>query len=229
LPSDATIEDVGKIYEEAWKAGLKGITVYRKGCRDGVILEKPIDKDKNSDIIKEEIKRPKYLPCNVHHTIIAGCPYIILVGMLNNKPYEVFSAKNEGEDGGIIVPKSTEEGIIVKKKKNFYVAIFNSTNNEISPITDFAKEKEQIITRFISLTLRSGSDVLPIVKQLEKVGETKEMQCFSRGLVRALKKYIPDGTVEKEEVCPECGATNGVIVRQEGCVRCMGCGWSKCL
>jgi ribonucleoside-diphosphate reductase alpha chain len=218
LPADASVDTVREIYEAAWAEGCKGITVYRSGCRDGIILEGGVDK--SSSCGKMEGRRPKVLKCGVHHTSVKGQGYFILVGLRDGKPYEVFAGKNG------FIPKKVKTGTITRKRNNFYIAEFDDTDILLSPITASTTEMEEIITRLTSLSLREGADMHRVVQQLEKVGESKDMYCFARAVVRVLKKYIPDGTQEGEK-CPECKSDS--VVRQEGCVLCMGCGWSKCM
>jgi ribonucleoside-diphosphate reductase alpha chain len=220
LPSDATVDDVKLVYETAWKSGCKGITVYRKGSRDGVILEKGVDKTEQGS--KIDMKRPRSLPCEVYHTSVRGQSYFVLVGLLDGQPYEVFAGKNG------FIPKSIKTGSIFRKRKDFYVAKFDGTDDELSPITAATNEMEEVVTRLTSLSLREGADMHRVVQQLEKVGERQELHSFARGVARILKKYIPDGTQEGEQ-CPNCKAKGGSVIRQEGCVLCTACGWSKCL
>jgi len=220
LPAEATVEDVKVIYEAAWKKGCKGITVYRKGCRDGVILDKKaLDKSANGAIIDV---RPRIVKCEVHHTSVKGQSYFVLVGLIDGRPYEVFAGKNG------FIPKSVKTGSITRKRKNFYIVHFDGTDEHLSPITASTTEMEEIVTRLTSLSLREGADMHRVVQQLEKVGESKEMNSFARGVARVLKKYIPDGTKEGEQ-CPECNIHGDSVIRQEGCVKCTACGWSKCL
>lgn len=217
LPANITEAEVAKIYELAWRVGCKGITVYRKGARDGVILDSSLDSEKNDGKIN---KRPREVACDVHHITVKGQQYFVLVGLIDGKPYEVFAGKNG------FIPKKIKSGKIVRKRANFYIAKFDDTDIEISPITASCTELEEVISRLISLSLRSGANMHRIVQQAEKVGERyHDLQGFCRGLVRALKKYIPDGTAE-EEKCSECGAP---LIRQDGCIKCSSCGWSKCL
>jgi ribonucleoside-diphosphate reductase alpha chain len=221
IPQDATVADVKTIYEAAWREGCKGITVYRKGCRDGVILEKK-GVDKPQTDAKIDVERPRSLRCDVHHTSVKGQSYFVLVGLLDNVPYEVFAGKNG------FIPKNVQTGEITRKRKNFYVAKFDGTDDELSPITAATTEMEEVVTRLTSLSLRSGADMHRVVQQLEKVGERQELHSFARGIARILKKYIPDGTHEGEQ-CPECHAKGDAVIRQEGCVKCTACGWSKCI
>lgn len=209
LPTSATEEEISKIYVEAFKSGCKGITIYRDGCRTGVLVDKQVKKDRDEP-------RPRELPCDVHHTTVNGTQYLVLVGIHDGTPYEVFACRNG------ILDKSIKTGKIIKKKASFYKAEFEN-ENELSPITSSMSEMEEIISRLTSGLLRSGADMHFIVKQLEKVGDTKEIHSFARGVSRVLKKYIPDGTEEGEK-CPEC---SGKLIRQEGCKTCY-CGWSKC-
>jgi ribonucleoside-diphosphate reductase alpha chain len=210
LPEDVTVEKVAEIYETAWRAGCKGITVYRKNCRDGVL----VDDDKEE---KSKDRRPKDLHCNVHHITVKGKEYFVLVGMLDNKPYEVFAGKNG------FLNKKIKTGKIIKKKA-YYKAEFED-DTELSPITAACDEHEETVTRLTSALLRSGADMHLVVDQLEKVGG--DMHSFARSISRALKTYIPDGTKVEGEKCGECGQE--AIVRESGCKTCKNCGWSKCL
>lgn len=212
LPEDVTVEQVEEIYEEGWRQGLKGLTVYRKNCRTGVLVE---------DVAKEELieKRPRVLDCDVHHITVQGVKYFVLVGMMDDIPYEVFAGKNG------FLKKEIKRGQIIRKRKGFYKAVFDDGVSELAPITVACTEYEQIISRLTSALLRSGTNMHLVVQQLERC--EGEMSGFSRSVARALKKYIPDGTKEHDEACPTCETTP--LVRQEGCVACLNCGWTRCL
>lgn len=209
LPEDTTEETVDKIYIEAWKAGCKGMTIYRDKCRDGVLI---------STKSAEPNKRPKELICDVQHSVVAGKDYFILVGLLNGKPYEVFAGKNG------FIGKKVKTGRIIQKRKGYYKAIFDDENEtELSPITNSCSENEETITRLTSALLRSNANLSLIMDQLDKV--QGGMHSFAKAIARAIKKYIPDGTKIEGERCPECGEG---LIREEGCAKCIVCSWSKC-
>lgn len=219
LPESVSKEEVSSIYLEAWKSGCKGITVYRDNCRTGVLVNKT--EEKNEAITKTKApKRPKSLPCNVYHITVKGIPYFVLIGLLNNEPYEVFAGKNK--NGNWIVPPSVTNGIVTKKSRGKYHAAFND-GTELLPITAFCEDEEEALTRLVSTALRHGADLSFLVHQLEKANG--DMQSFSKCIARALKKVIKDGTVVSGEECPEC---QNQLVRQEGCISCMNCGFTKC-
>lgn len=207
VSNDYPYEDFKNIYIKAWKGGIKGFTTYREGTMTFVLSKRATS-----------LERPKELPCDVHHVTVGGIQYLVLVGLNEGVPYEVFACRNG------ILDKSIKTGTIIKRRNNFYKAVFDN-ELELSPITASMSEMEEIISRLTSALLRSGSDMHLVVKQLEKVGETKEIHSFARGIARVLKKYIPDGTAVDDEKCPEC---SGKLVRQEGCKKCQSCSWSKC-
>lgn len=209
VPNNITPEEVGNIYLEAYKSGCKGFTIYREGSRSGVLIDVKEKSNKSTE------DRPKELPCEVFHTSIKGEHYFVLVGIKDDKPYEVFAGKNGFLD------KNIKTGKIIRQKKRHYKAIFED-DTELSPITATCNEQEETITRLTSALLRTGASMHIIVQQLERVGG--DMHSFAKGLSRILKKYIPDGTKEDEK-CPECQAE---LVRESGCKLCKNCSYSVC-
>lgn len=215
LPENVSVETVAKIYETAWLSGCKGITVYRKGCRTGILVD--AEQNKKDTVPGEFVKRPKTLPCDTHHITVKGQEYFVLVGLNNNKPYEVFAGKNG------LVAKSTKKGSITKIKRGHYFAEFDD-GSSVENINDFIQDEEAAITRLLSLSLRHGADIHYAVTVLERV--PGDMQNFGRCIARALKKYIKDGDKVSGVACPSCGSDN--LVRQEGCSVCKSCGMSSC-
>lgn len=211
LPEDVSEEKVAEIYEEAWKYGLKGITVYRKNCRTGVLVDK-----KEEKVIKNDApKRPKELPCDVHHIGVKGVEYFVIVGKLNNDPYEILAGKGK-------LSHKIKNGIIKKVKRGHYQAIFDD-GSIMDSVTDNCEDNEEALTRMVSTALRHGSSIDFIVQQLSK---TKgDMFGFAKSLARALKYYIPKGTTVAGANCPECGNN---LIYSEGCSKCVNCSWSKC-
>lgn len=215
LPEDVTEEEVAKIYETAWEAGCKGITVYRANCRTGVLVDTSKKKENSIEIIKTTApKRPKELEADVHHITVNQQPYLVVIGLLNGQPYEVFSTKNN------LVDKTVKRAKIVKVKKSIYKAIFDD-ETELSPINHGCDEYEDGLTRMISCGLRHGADIQFLSEQLSKT--RGNINSFAKSIARALKNYIKDGTTTKEK-CSDCG---GNLIYQEGCMKC-SCGYSKC-
>lgn len=227
LPSSAEVEEVKQIYEAGWELGCKGITVYRDGCRTGVLINS--DSKNNKKINSHESQRPKELECSIHHATIKGEAWTILVGILGGRPYEIMG----GLQRYIETPKKFKKGVIIKhpyKTKNSrYDLRIGGEEDEIlikDIVAVFDNPNHAGFTRTISLALRHGAPIQYVVEQLQKDREM-DMFSFSRVIARVLKTYIQDGTAPGKNVCESCDAKDSLRY-QEGCVTCMSCGYSKC-
>ena len=217
LPKDVSIETVKSIYMYAWELGLKGITIYRDGCRDGVLISDTQNKN-NEFAYKDAIKRPKILDGEIYDVRVRGELYNVIVGLLDGKPYEVFVQKghNTEELENIKIIKGN------KGKYNIKYTIEGQEENEKNIASDMTDE-EAVITRLISTALRHGADVKFLVEQLNKTNG--DMTSFSKAIARTLKHFIPEGSMSTVN-CQECGSNN--VVFEEGCSTCKNCGNSKC-
>ena len=213
LPKSTTPEDVKGVYMEAWKYGCKGITVYVEGSRNAILSateEKPVE-----IISARAPKRPKELQADLHLVKAKGEQFIVLVGLLNGKPYETFAFRPNLQ---INVPN--HKGIITKRSKMHY-----DFKSDLLGITELelanTNIEEKAATLYASMLLRHGIDIKYIIKTAKKVNDN--ISSFTSALCRVLSKYIPTETTG--EKCPECG---GDVIRESGCLHCKDCGWSRC-
>ena len=213
LPNNVSEEEVSKIYLESWKKRLKGITVYRDGSRSGVLVSATENKGRDEFNYIDAPKRPKELKCKIHTTNANGKKYNVIVGLLNNKPYEVFVTEYFTHE---------QELILKKINKGRYDLIKNGETYSES-ITSEMTDEQAAITRLVSVSLRHGADIKFIVEQINKCDG--DLFSFTKGLVRVLKKYIPDGTKSTVK-CNDCGSEN--VIFEEGCNKCKDCGNSAC-
>ena len=211
LPNEATIDDVYNIYVEAWKNGLKGVTIYRAGCnREGILTVKKPD----SILVTGAPKRPTVLSCDIHKIKVKGENFIVCVGLYEDKPYEVFVFRLKHN-----VELTDTKGEITKVKKGVYnlyskdLVIANLLNTDISV-------EEKAATLYSSMLLRHGVNIKYIIKTAKKVNDN--ITSFSSAMCRVLAKYIP---VEVEGKCPECGAD---LIHEGGCTHCSQCSYGKC-
>ena len=213
LAKETTEEEIADIYIEAWKQGLKGITVYRDGCREGVLTK--VEKPKTIEG-RQAPKRPKELEADAYLIKAKGEQFIILVGMLESKPYEVFAFRPRNP-----ISFKPHKGIITKVSKmhySFTSDVFHIDNLELAN----ENVEENAATLYSSMLLRHGVDIKYIVKTAKKVNDN--ITSFSSAMCRVLSKYIPNEEI-KGEVCPDCG---GTLVREGGCIHCKDCGYSRC-
>ena len=235
VPEDVSEELVSKIYQTAWESGCKGMTIYRENSRSGVLVSKDKKEQKQASMFPETNAppRPRSLEADVVRFLNNNEEWVAVVGLLNDKPYEIFTGKAEG----FFLPVWVEKGQVVKNKrtdkkhttqydfhfedKDGYKIIMEGLSRQ------FNKEYWNY-AKLISGILRHGMP-LPFVVDLvdNLVLDSQSINTWKNGVVRTLKKYIPDGTVAKEAVCPEC-SNEGTLMYKEGCLTCSNCGYSKC-
>ena len=226
LPMNTSIEKVQDIYMVAWKMGLKGITIYRAGSRSGVLVS-----NLKENVFKENHaqKRPKYMSADVARFVNGKEKWIAFIGILNDRPYEIFTGLQEQ----FVIPLYVEKGKIRRIKKN---------NSGKYDFLYFDKEgKEQVVenlhgafnpefwnySKLVSMILRHNVPVSYVVKIIDNLSFPEVLTTWRSGVSRSLKKYMVDGTLVKGSVCTICGNTGNMIF-EGGCLVCRECGWSKC-
>ena len=218
LPKEATEKDVANIYMEAWKQGCKGITIYRDGSRDGVLINTN-KKDDSVDFIQHNApKRPKYLPCDIFTPTTHGQQYVVVVGKLDGQPYEVFAFKFDGKF-------NLKEGYLAKIKRGRYDILTLDKEIYSEDITSDMSQIEEDRTRLISWGLRHGAGLKFLVEQLSKA-KGNGFQDFSKVIARTLKRYIKDEEKVTGTACDNCGSSD--LIYKDGCQECQSCGSSRC-
>jgi ribonucleoside-diphosphate reductase alpha chain len=225
-------EMVSQIYLTGWQSGCKGITVYRDGSRSGVLIsnEKKEDED-NAFTAHNAPKRPKKLEADVVKFYNDREKWVAIVGIFKDRPYEIFTGR--AEDSFSILGK-VDKGWVIKNRNGDGKARydFQYMDKEGYKITieglsrTFNKEYHNY-ARLISGVLRHG---MPLVYAVDMVSnlhlEEETLNTWKNGVVRTLKRYVPNGTVPVDNMCPECGEES--LVYEEGCLNCKSCGHSKC-
>lgn len=212
LPKDVKEEIISDIYMYAYEMGLKGITAYRDGSKGGVLVHEKVNN--NEFTYHDAPKRPETLKCDIFTTTAKGIKWNVLVGLYDEKPYEVFSVHHF----------TNESEMQLKKMKNGRYDLINSLGETYSEdVTSEMTDEESALTRMISTALRHGSDINFIVDQLNKSHGT--VVSFSKAVARVLSKYAKKLN-SKGAKCFDCGEET--IIYEEGCLKCQSCGSSKC-
>lgn len=244
LPNDVSEELVGQLYEEAWRCGCKGCTVYRDGSRTGVlegIMEKK--KEEKEDNEKKEEKtcvcfdnkvrvRPAELECDVVRFQNNKDKWIAFVGLKDGRPYEIFTGLADDEEG-ILLPKSVTKGKIIRvvqedgtKRYDFQFVNSRGYKTTMEGLSYKFDKEFWNYARLISGVLRYGMPIDQVIKMIGGLQmDSETINSWKVGVERALKKYIQDGTVVQGQVCPNCGEP---LIFEEGCMHCRSCGYSKC-
>jgi ribonucleoside-diphosphate reductase alpha chain len=243
LPEDTKEELVDELYLTAWKSGCKGITIYRDGSREGVLISDNKKKTESKESIKEieennpiftdELKRPKVVDADIVRFKNNNEPWIAFIGLKNGLPYEIFTGIDQPEY--LPIPDSIKRGYIIKEKNadgtkrydfqyvnkaGFHVTIEGLSYKFSPDYWNYAK--------LISGLLRHDMPIEKVVRLISSLHlDNEAMNTWKYGVQRALKTYIKDGTkVKNTEKCPNCGSHN--LIYEEGCIKCMDCTYSKC-
>lgn len=234
LPNDATEELVGALYLKAWEVGCKGVTVYRDGSRSGVLIANDDKEDKTPNILTAfPKKRPETLKADVVRFQNSKEKWIAFIGIIDEKPYEIFTGLADDEDG-ILIPRWVNEGLIIKNRNDdgssrydFQYKNIRGYKTTIEELSHKFNPEFWNYAKLISSTLRHGMPIDKIVDLINSLQlDSASINTWKNGVVRALKRYVEDGTQAKGHTCENCKSEN--LIYQEGCLTCKDCGSSKC-
>jgi len=232
LPEDASEELVGNLYVKAWQSGCKGLTVYREGSRQGVLISKK-DKELKDIQVTNSPKRPEVIDADIFRFSNNKEKWIAFVGLLNGKPYEIFTGI--ADEDYMPIPVSVKKGNIIKVKdengNSRYDLQFKNKggfNVTIEGLSYKFNQEYWNYAKLISGVLRHGMPIQSVVDLISSLHLSSEtINTWKKGVERTLKQYIPDGTKAKKGYkCPKCDLET--LVYQEGCLMCKSCGFSAC-
>lgn len=238
LPSEVSKEKVGEIYFEAWKQGLKGITVYREGSRSGVLIstdkkEQKGGKEKTNELAETIVlKRPDKIEAKILRFINVDEKWIAFIGLVNNKPYEIFTGKSKDL---FMIPEWVESGWIAKneddkneKRYDFHFIDRDGITIIVEGLSRSFNKEYWNYAKLISGVLRHGMPIPQVVDLVKNLNlHDDSINTWKHGVERALKQFIPSGTPVQDKICPNCGDPFG-LVYEEGCLKCKSCGYSEC-
>ena len=235
LPNDVKEGLVGDLYMKAWEVGCKGVTVYRDGSRSGVLIandDKKEDTD-NGKLTAFPKKRPQVLEADVVRFQNNKEKWIAFIGLIDDKPYEVFTGLADDEDG-ILIPRWVNNGLIIKNRNedgsSRYDFQYKNTRGYKTTIEGLSHKFNPEFWNYAKLfssTLRHGMPIDKIVDLINSLQlDSESINTWKNGVVRALKRYVADGTKAKGQACDNCESQN--LIYQEGCLTCKDCGSSKC-
>ena len=230
IPKEVTEGVVSEIYQTAWESGCKGMTIYRDGSRDGVLVANEKKAADNPFMENNAPKRPDKIEAEVVRFKNKDEEWIAVVGLFNNRPYEIFT----GKANSFYLHPAIKKGWVVRVKPtkteparyDFHFEDQQGYSGVVSGLSRMFKEEYWNYAKLISGILRHGMPITSVVNLISKLRfDDDTIMTWKNGVARALKKYIKEGTKVKQ-ACPEC--KQETLVFQGGCVHCTNCGYSRC-
>jgi ribonucleoside-diphosphate reductase alpha chain len=235
LPNDVSEALVGDLYIKAWEVGCKGVTVYRDGSRSGVLISNEEKKEEGAENLLTNFpnKRPQTLEADVVRFQNNKEKWIAFIGLVDGKPYEIFTGLADDEDG-ILIPRWVNSGLIIKNRNDdgssrydFQYKNTRGYKTTIEGLSHKFKPEFWNYAKLISSTLRHGMPIDKIVDLINSLQlDSASINSWKNGVGRALKRYVEDGTEAKGQTCTNCESKH--LIYQEGCLTCKDCGSSKC-
>ena len=230
VPEDVSEEVVSKIYMTAWESGCKGMTIYRDGSRSGVLVSKG-KKDDNAFLETDAPIRPRKLEADIVRFQNDYDKWIAVIGKLDGKPYEIFTGKAEG----FYLPTWVNKGWVIRSKNgggkaryDFQFLDKDGYKVTVEGLSRSFNKEFWNYAKLISGVLRHGMPLPYVIDLVGNLNFDKEhINTWKNGVVRSLKRYVPDGTMAAKNTCPECKQEDS-LVYQDGCIICNSCGFSKC-
>lgn len=236
IPNETPQEMVSKIYQTAWEHGCKGCTIYRDGSRSGVLVSNDDKQEgqKDNASFQDTLppKRPHRLEAEVIRFMNNQEQWIAVVGCMDDKPYEIFTGRAEDM---FKLPTYVTTGAVLKNKdeqgNNRYDFQFKDRDGykiTIEGLSRSFNKEYWNYAKLISGTLRHGMPLNYVVNLVDGMNsDDAYINTWKNGIVRALKKFIPDGTMAVKQQCPSCDDPDGLLYK-EGCLSCKSCGHSEC-
>jgi ribonucleoside-diphosphate reductase alpha chain len=231
IPKETPEQVVEDIYLAAWKHGCKGMTIYREGSRDGVLISNNPESQQKEFSESKAPKRPQKMEAEVVRFNNNDEKWIGVIGLLNDRPYEIFTGKAEDS---FLLPNHVKKGWVIKNKKDDQKSRYDFQYEDkdgfkvtIEGLSRSFNPEYWNYAKLISGIIRHGMPLVYIINLIEHLHLSDDsLNTWKNGVIRALSKFIADGTQPLENVCKECG--DEALVYEEGCLNCRSCGYSKC-
>ena len=230
LPNNISNEEIEKLYLYAWEKGLKGVTIYRDGCKRGGILTTD-SSNKGDSVDVPELKRGMIIKADDNcigrkRTLRTGCGTLHCEAFFDPDTGELLETYfSKGSSGGcnqFMIGLSRLISLAARGGIDIYSIVDQLKSSGTCPSYAVRTATKHDTSKGSSCPVALGNALLEMYKEIqEELGNDAEMEETKTKAVVTVQKPASVKTVK----CPQCG---GNLVFEGGCNTCKDCGWSKC-
>lgn len=232
VSNDFSVDEVEELYEYAWIKGLKGVTIYRDGCKRSGILTVDNDNEEEQHTT-ETLKRGMIIVADDNcigrkRKLNTGCGSLHLLAYFDSETGDLLECfLSKGSTGGCansLTGVSRMISLAARGGIDIYSIVDQLKSCGSCPSYAVRSATKHDTSKGSSCPVAVGNALLEMYKELQN--ELYYDDSVKEKPVKTIAKPITDDDVNKKNIrCPECG---GDAVFQGGCVVCPDCGWSRC-
>lgn len=238
VPNGFTVEETEGLYMYAYEKGLKGITIFRDGCKRIGILNTDMKKEKKEVTAGEGLKRGEILlvtddVVGKKRKLVTGCGSLHCIALFDpNTGALLETYLSKGSTGGcnnFMVGLSRMISISARGGISIETIVDQLNSSGSCPSYTARRVTRKDTSRGACCPMAVGNALMDMYNEMQEELAAKE-NCESEKPVKKVKKVPKPRAVSTEMdkdkmYCPECGEP---LVFEEGCNICKSCGWSKC-
>ncbi len=236
LPETADESMIAHCYFATWKSGYQSCHINIGTATENLATSAEAGRTAASATafaLPEVVEhRPYSLDCDVVRFQNNKEKWVAFVGLLDGRPYEIFTGLQD-DDEGIVLPKSVTKGRIIKStnpdgshRYDFQFENRRGYKTTVEGLNEKFNKEYWNYAKLISGILRYRMPIDRVIKLISSMQmESENINTWKVGVERALKKYIADGTLVHGEKCPHCGLET--LIYSDGGLVCKDCGYAR--
>lgn len=235
LPNTATVEDVENLYMYAWQFGLKGVTIFRDGCkRAGILTTDTKKKEKNKDkkSSKHTLERGMIIKADDNcigkkRTLKTGCGTLHCEAFFDPETGQLletyFSKGSSGGCNNFMIGLSRAISLCARGGIDIYSIVDQLQSSGTCPSYAVRKATKHDTSKGSSCPVAIGNALLDMYNEIQNELFDTDENDIPELMIEDIKP-IQKSNIPKPK-CPQCG---GELIFEGGCNTCKSCGWSKC-
>lgn len=229
VPNDFTTDEVENLYLEAWRHGLKGITMFRDGCKRAGILTMDKPKESEENKAPSEPKRGEVVKAGndcvgLKRTLYTGCGTLHCEAFFNPKTGDIletyFSKGSSGGCNNFMIGLSRMISLAARGGVSLDAIVDQLKSSGTCPSYAVRTATKHDTSKGSCCPVAIGNALVEMYKEFMDKYVISDTEHFTQTAAEDIEQHDAD-----KAKCPQCGSK---LVFEGGCNTCKNCGWSKC-